>query len=344
MKIYYTVYKTTNIITNKIYIGQHQTTNLNDGYLGSGTYIKNAIKKYGANNFIKKILYIFDNFKEMNNMEKEIVDEEFILKEDNYNIALGGNDGCGYLTKGNITVKDKDGNTSRVPVNDPRYLSGELVGVNKGSITVKDKDGNTLQVDVNDSRRKCGELTGIATGKTIVEISGVKQYIDIDDPRIINGEVHSINYKKVPVLNKKNNKKEYIKIDVFYNNLDKYEALSKNRIIVKDKLGNKFCTLKDDPRYLNGELVGVSKGTFKAVDKNNKIYMITKNDPRYVSGELTGFSKGFKFIKNIKLNKNKKIPPQKLEKYLNEGWELGRIKKFIRSSNSAIIESNTHVE
>jgi len=42
---YYTIYKTTNNLNGKFYIGQHQTTILDDNYLGSGTSILNAIKK-----------------------------------------------------------------------------------------------------------------------------------------------------------------------------------------------------------------------------------------------------------------------------------------------------------
>ncbi len=87
---YYTVYKTTNLINNKIYIGLHATDNINDGYLGSGIFLKKAIKKYGYKNFKKEILYVFDNKKDMITKEKEIVNEDFILRKDTYNMSKGG--------------------------------------------------------------------------------------------------------------------------------------------------------------------------------------------------------------------------------------------------------------
>ena len=42
--MFYTIYKTTNKISDKVYIGKHQTKDLEDGYLGSGKmlgYAKN---------------------------------------------------------------------------------------------------------------------------------------------------------------------------------------------------------------------------------------------------------------------------------------------------------------
>jgi len=48
------IYKTTNQINGKIYIGQHMRGNPN--YLGSGKILRNAIKKTGKENFVRVVL------------------------------------------------------------------------------------------------------------------------------------------------------------------------------------------------------------------------------------------------------------------------------------------------
>lgn len=95
----YTIYKTTNTVNNKIYIGKHQTENINDSYLGSGVSLEMAVKKYGKESFVKEILYVFDNEEEMNSKEKELVTEEFIKRKDNYNKSLGGEGGSNFKGK-----------------------------------------------------------------------------------------------------------------------------------------------------------------------------------------------------------------------------------------------------
>lgn len=101
--MFYTIYQITNKIDGKIYIGKHQTKDLNDGYMGSGKLLKRAISKYGIGNFEKEILFQFDNEEEMNSKEAEMVTEEFCLREDTYNLCPGGRGGFGYINANGLT-------------------------------------------------------------------------------------------------------------------------------------------------------------------------------------------------------------------------------------------------
>lgn len=97
--MYYTIYKTINLINGKIYLGKHQTKNPNDSYMGSGIAIKNAIKKYGKENFKKEIIFIFDNEDEMNAKEKELINEKWVNDKNTYNKGVGGEGGPHFLGK-----------------------------------------------------------------------------------------------------------------------------------------------------------------------------------------------------------------------------------------------------
>ena len=71
---YHYIYKITNLINGKIYIGQHTTSNLDDGYMGSGKILTRAIKKYGVENFRKEIQGFYEDIDELNYMERLFVD------------------------------------------------------------------------------------------------------------------------------------------------------------------------------------------------------------------------------------------------------------------------------
>lgn len=110
MKYYYTVYVTTNKANNKIYIGCHKTTNIEDDYLGSGKHLKRAIKKYGRDSFEKHILYVFDTPEDMFLCEENIVTESFVKQNSNYNLTTGGRGGFEHSLNpkfGANTFKDK---------------------------------------------------------------------------------------------------------------------------------------------------------------------------------------------------------------------------------------------
>lgn len=101
------VYLTVNKINWHIYLGVHDIDPDNswDGYLGNGvnrnhpSSIKHpkepfhfAVKKYGFDAFRRLTLAIYDTRKEALDLEKIIVNEDFIARSDTYNIALGGGD------------------------------------------------------------------------------------------------------------------------------------------------------------------------------------------------------------------------------------------------------------
>jgi hypothetical protein len=65
--------------------------------MGSGKYIKHAQEKYGIQNFTKEILFIFDNPDDMYSKEAEIVNKDFLIDENTYNLKIGGFGGFDYL-------------------------------------------------------------------------------------------------------------------------------------------------------------------------------------------------------------------------------------------------------
>lgn len=86
------IYKITNLINNKIYIGKDTTSNVN--YFGSGLLINRAFEKYGKDNFIKEVIDETDDYVELS--KKEIYWIEQYNSTDRgigYNISKGGDGG-----------------------------------------------------------------------------------------------------------------------------------------------------------------------------------------------------------------------------------------------------------
>ena len=91
----YCIYKITNLVNGKTYIGQHKYKNIYDDYMGSGRLILKAIKKYGIENFEKEILYSRIQYKETaDDIERFAIAKERAIGKAEYNIANGGQGGC----------------------------------------------------------------------------------------------------------------------------------------------------------------------------------------------------------------------------------------------------------
>ena len=89
----YILYKTTNRVNGKYYIGV--TNGNNPRYKGSGTALKEAIKLHGIANFSREVLETFDNEIDAYIREAEIVNHEFVKDRNTYNIKVGGKGGTG---------------------------------------------------------------------------------------------------------------------------------------------------------------------------------------------------------------------------------------------------------
>ena len=148
--MFYYLYEIRNNLNSKIYVGVHKTKDLNDGYMGSGKIIRSAIEKHGISNFSKVILEFFDTSEAMYAREAEVVTEEFLLREDVYNLRRGGTGGFDYInnkklnyggvegrSRGHKNYKYRLDNDTEFRTTDSgikskrakaRHASGELVG------------------------------------------------------------------------------------------------------------------------------------------------------------------------------------------------------------------------
>lgn len=288
-------YKITNNINNHFYYGVHCTDNLDDGYMGSGTRLHYAFKKYGIENFSKEIIKFFDTIKEAYEYEAEIVTEDLVHDSNCYNIQCGGE---GWNSYGTVSVQDKNGNCFRCSKYDKKYLNGEYISVAKNQVTVKDKSNNCFNVNINDSRYISGELVGVNKDKIIVKDKNGNCFrCDKKDPRYLSGELVGV---------------------------------SKNLIVVRDKKNNYYSVCADDPRYLSGELVPMFKGKKHKKETIQKIKETFKKI-KHAQGEKNS-QYGTCWCYKIENNKpiNIKIKKEQIDDYIKDGWIIGRKIKYIK--------------
>lgn len=88
------IYKTTNLVNNKCYIGKHESSEYDPKYFGSGKILRRAIDKYGIHNFVNEVIDTANTYDELNDKEKHYITQYKDLYGDNcYNIANGGDGG-----------------------------------------------------------------------------------------------------------------------------------------------------------------------------------------------------------------------------------------------------------
>jgi hypothetical protein len=275
--MFYTIYKTTNIITSEFYVGQHITSNLDDGYLGSGVSLLESVKKYGKENFIKEILYIFDNKEEMNRKEIELVNESFLSNPLTLNKQLGG---CGLKsdrksvvvfddgkwkrikrenynplihitpTTGTIRVFDSEKNVwRRIPTEEYHNNKSRYRYHSTGKVSVIDKKTNktlSISLDEYDPTKHKKVLGGI-----VAEVDGILQYVTKE--QFIKNNLKGCHSNKVTVLDNQDGKRKHIPKEEYYNNPSRYSSLTKGQVTAYDKVKNSYVKIPVEKLSKNPE-------------------------------------------------------------------------------------------
>jgi hypothetical protein len=141
MEIHY-VYKITNLLNNKIYVGVRTSPNPEiDDYMGSSKIMESLYNIEGKHNFIKEIIQKFTTRIEAEQYESSLLTEEFCNDPNTYNIQNTGNYSEGkhgfrkdlwYDYYNDIRQKYIDGSTT--------YELGEYYSCDSGTIRSIVKD------------------------------------------------------------------------------------------------------------------------------------------------------------------------------------------------------------
>lgn len=222
-KKYHFIYKTTNILSGKYYIGMHSTDDLEDGYLGSGTRLRYSINKYGKENFKREILEFCKSREELKKRESEVINLNELAKINCINLKVGGIGGFSskehkikFITEGVKTGRKK---TDEILKNrfgdDENWLSKFNSEINKIAWTNEEYRKNKLKnLDWNgkkhleETKLKISEkLKGRGVGKENSQY-GTCWVTKDDTTKKIKKEELDIYFKEGWVKGRKKNKKK----------------------------------------------------------------------------------------------------------------------------------------
>ena len=168
----YILYKTTNIINDKFYVGIHKQKHgvspyEFDGYLGSGKILIESIQKYGKNNFVRETLDTFDTKSEAEEAEKLMVNGLFLENKNVYNLIEGGGSPPYHPTLW-TGKKHKDGTKRKISLN----RAGKAVGDNHWTKDPTKQQSYDLMVKKN-------SLKATELNKTLKPALGHKKSNDV---------------------------------------------------------------------------------------------------------------------------------------------------------------------
>lgn len=137
------VYITINMVNGKKYLGQRKFSDGWEDYLGSGKMFKQAVEKYGKENFKRVIVQFCYSEEELNDVEYKLsVDLNAVKSKDWYNMVYGGGTTTGWdmpqETRDKIGVKTKERLSDKT--NHPCYGKPGLIGEKNPMFGVSPKE------------------------------------------------------------------------------------------------------------------------------------------------------------------------------------------------------------
>jgi len=168
------VYKTTNLINGKIYIGQDSKNNEN--YYGSGILILRAIEKFGIENFSKEILEECNSKSELDESERRWI--KYYNSQDKnigYNIVPGGTGGPTRLGQKNSKEQNEKISASNMNKKMSEEAKSKISRSKKGKPA--HNRGSTSSEETREKIRKSklGKKASIETRKKLSEIKKGKK-------------------------------------------------------------------------------------------------------------------------------------------------------------------------
>lgn len=199
--MYMIIYKTTNLINNKFYIGKDAKNT--KSYFGSGKVLKLAIKKYGKENFKKETLKECKTLEELNELEKFYISYfDSTNPKRGYNLTDGGTGGDTWTNN----RKDTHWNKGRTPWNlgtaisaeQKQKISDSLKSLNLGANKTSYKPGKDhilygtkQKQETIDKRKETLKLNGTYENTAKRQM---KRVINEDDGKIFDSILSTADY------------------------------------------------------------------------------------------------------------------------------------------------------
>lgn len=344
------IYKTTNKINGKIYVGKKiSSAFLGNKYHGSGAYIKNAIHKYGEENFETELLEEAYDLEDLNMKEKywikKLNSQDKII---GYNISPGGDGGDTFsqlspedkvkrgkklsdISKGRIAI-NKNGELKYIHTEDlKRY---EDLGWKRGGLKAKEETRKKQSLALSSM---CYITDGIQNKRVSKNIN-----MDLYPGFFIGFTPHTKSKEEIKEREKKRHRE---KEEIFLKEGHYCEKCGKR---ITKLIGNgRFCSKSCAASHSH------TKETKEKLSELNKLGICGMKGKHWTDEQKNNHSQVIKKYysnpnnKKVWVNFNnieeKRINYQYLDDFLSKGWVKGSIKGRVTPWNKGLNKADERV-